>query len=292
MGSTQTLVLSAEDVQQALSLEQALQALAGAHTAYSSKKAVQPNRLHIPVDRHHGRLLVMSAYVEPIDALVVKVVGGFHDNPARGLPAGYGVVILHDAETGAIVSVMDGFHLTGFRTAATAVLATQHMANPNPGTLAIIGGGYIGRVTAICAGQTLGIKRILVSSRRHSTTEEFVKEVEKEVSIPVMIALSAEEACRDADIIVTATASKEPVIEFKWIKPGAHINAVGSSVPTHREVDTATVQNSRVVVESIDATMAEAGDILVPLNAGEIGPEVIYAELGELISGEKRARIA
>jgi ornithine cyclodeaminase len=290
MNPVNTLILSAQQVKKVLPLDDALYVLSEAHVAYSNGMAVQPNRLQLPVEKHNGRLLVMTSFVEPLDALVVKVIGGFHDNPRRGLPAGYGLVVLHDAETGAIASIMDGFYLTGFRTAATAVLASKVLSNPEPKVLAVIGGGFIGQISALCSAKAFNLTRIIVFSRTNKTANSFKVALEPEIDAPIDIATSPKDACEDADIIITATASKVPVIRHEWIKPGCHVNAVGSSLPTSREVDTAIVQNSVVIVESMEATMAEAGDILIPLRAGDVGSDVVHAELGEVIAKRKTGR--
>lgn len=285
-----TRILSASEVAKLLSLEEVLDVLSQAHVAFSSGETVQPTRLQLPVSIHNGRLLIMPSYIQPIEALAVKIVGGFHDNTKRGFPAAYGILILHDAETGAILSVMDGAYLTGLRTAATAVLATRTLANPDPQVLCILGGGYIGRMTTRCAVAVMDFKRVCVYSRTGSTAESFKDELASQIPTPIEIAPTPEAACRDADVIVTATASKEPVLHFDWLKPGVHINALGSSLPDHREIDAKTMSHALVIVESIEATMAEAGDILIPLETGEIKKTIIHAELGEVISGDKRGR--
>jgi ornithine cyclodeaminase/alanine dehydrogenase len=286
-----TLILSEGDVRQVLTFLDTVEALGPAHQVFSRGEAVQPTRLQLPVDKHNGRLLIMPGYIPSSDALTVKIVGGFHDNRALGLPAAFGIVILHDAKTGEIIAIMDGAHLTGVRTAAAAVLATRYMGRPAAKQLTILGGGYIGRMCARAFTAEFQLAQIRVHSRTKATAIGFKEELLDEVDCDIEVVEDPAEACSGADIIVTATASKEPVLHYDWIKPGAHINAMGSSLPGSREVDTKTIQNARLAVESREATMAEAGDILVPLRKGEISEDVIFAEIGEIIAGDKPGRL-
>lgn len=285
-----TLILSESDVRQVLTFSDTVEALGPAHAAFSKGDAVQPTRLQLPVEKHNGRLLIMPGFIPTSDALAVKIVGGFHDNRALGLPSAFGIVILHDAQTGEIISVMDGAHLTGVRTAAAAVLATRHMARPGSKTLTVLGGGYIGRMCARAFSEELQLEGIFVHSRTEATAIGFKEELEAELDAAIEVFDDPEDACRGADIIVTATASKNPVLRYDWLEPGAHINAMGSSLPDAREVDTTTIQNARLVVESRQATLAEAGDVLVPLHNGDVSEQVIFAEIGEVIAGDKPGR--
>jgi ornithine cyclodeaminase/alanine dehydrogenase len=285
-----TLILSESDVRRVLTFSETVEVLGPAHAAFSKGDAVQPTRMQLPVEKHNGRLLIMPGFIPTSDALAVKIVGGFHDNRALGLPSAFGIVILHDAQTGEIVSVMDGAHLTGVRTAAAAVLATRHMARPGGTTLAVLGGGYIGRMCARAFSEDLQLEQIRVHSRTKATAVGFKEELEDDLDAVIEVFEDPEDACHGADILVTATASKQPVLHYDWLEPGAHINAMGSSLPDSREVDTKIIQNARLVVESRQATMAEAGDVLVPLRNGDVSEQVIFAEIGEVVAGDKPGR--
>jgi ornithine cyclodeaminase/alanine dehydrogenase-like protein (mu-crystallin family) len=285
-----TLILSESDVRQVLTFSDTVKVLEPAHLAFSKGEAVQPTRLQLPVEKYNGRLLIMPGFIPSSGSLAVKIVGGFHDNRELGLPSAFGIVILHDAQTGEIIAVMDGAHLTGVRTAATAVLATRYMSRPRPKKLTILGGGYIGRMCARAFSEELQLNQIRVHSRTKATATGFKEELEDELDAAIEVFEDPESACRGADVLVTATASKNPVLHYDWLEPGAHINAMGSSLPDSREVDTKIIQHARLIVESRQATLAEAGDVLVPLHNGEVSSEVIFAEIGEVIAGHKPGR--
>ncbi|HLA80726.1 MAG TPA: ornithine cyclodeaminase family protein, partial [Thermoleophilia bacterium] len=285
-----TLILTSKELRQLLTLDDVLRALSEAHVAFSKGDAVQPVRMQMPVAKHNGRLLIMPSYLPSNEALTVKILAGFHDNTLRGLPPAYAVIIVLDPETGNILALMDGGYITGLRTAGASVLASRHLANPDSGVLAIIGGGYIGRMCGRTFAEDRDLEQILVFSRTPATAQAFKDELDAELDVPISIAATAEEACRSADIIVTATAAEQPVLRYAWLKPGAHINAVGSSLPHAREVDTECVKRALLVVESRAATLAEAGDIVIPLRQGEIDNDVIHAELGEVIAATKLGR--
>ncbi len=284
------LVLSRDDVSKLLTVKETVEALAQAHVAFSAGRAVQPTRIQVPVPEYQGRLLVMPGSIPSMNALAVKLVGGYEENRKLGLPSSFGILILLDIKTGEILAVMDGAHITGVRTAAAAVLATRHMARPDWRVLSIIGGGYIGRWTCTAFAESFALDRIVLYSRSLATVESFVKELGDNVQVPLEVAPSAKEACRRADVIVTATAADQPVLEYAWLRPGTHINAVGSSLPDRREIDAETVKHARLVVESREAALREAGDILIPLQAGEITRDAIQAELGEVVAGSRPGR--
>jgi ornithine cyclodeaminase/alanine dehydrogenase-like protein (mu-crystallin family) len=285
-----TLILTSKDLRKILTLDEVLQALSDAHVAFSKGDVVQPVRMQMPVAKHNGRLLIMPCYLPSSETLTLKLLAGYHDNTALGLPPAFAVISLLDPLTGNIISLMDGGYITGLRTAATSVLASRHLANPGSKSLAIIGGGYIGRMCGRAFAEDRTLAEIVVHSRTHTTAEAFKKELDAELDVPIRIADTAEAACHSADIIVTATAAAEPVLRYAWVKPGAHINAIGSSLPAAREVDTECIRRALLVVESHAAAMAEAGDIVIPLRQGEITDAVIHAELGEVIAGTKPGR--
>lgn len=285
-----TLILNEHEMKSVLPLAATLEALAEAHKQFSSQESVQPIRTQLPVDKHNGRLLIMPSYLTGSEALSVKILAGYHDNTKIGLPSTYAVVVLHDPKTGNIISIMDGTYLTGLRTAATAVLASKYMARKESDILAIIGGGFIGIMSALSFSEAFELSKILVYSRSKETVQNFIQEVRAEIEIPIETIDDVETACRSADIIVAATAAKDPIIKYSWLKSGTHINALGSSLRDHREVDSETILKSRVVVESREAALGEAGDIIIPLNDGEVSESVIFAELGELVSEQRLGR--
>jgi ornithine cyclodeaminase len=167
--------------------------------------------------------------------------------------------------------------ITALRTAAVSAVATRALARPEARTLAILGAGVQGRSHLEALRAVHEFERVVAWSP-HSTLDGAEQ------------ASGAEEALRDADVVVTATTAREPIVRREWLKPGAHVNAVGSSIPTTRELDTATMAAAALFVDRRESTLNESGDYLFAAREGAIGPEHIRAELGEVLTGAAEGR--
>jgi len=202
-------------------------------------------------------------------------------NRARGLDSHQGFVALFDGETGQLRTLVNASAITAIRTAAVSAVATKLLARPGSTTLGILGAGTQGRSHLEAMRAVLPIERVKVWSRTPGSASE-VGDVE-EVATP-------EEAARDVDVLVTATSASEPIVRREWLPDGVHINAVGSSIPTTRELDTATIVDAALYVDRRESTLNEAGDYLFPAAEGAIGPDHIRGELGELLIGSAEGR--
>ena len=202
-------------------------------------------------------------------------------NRARGLDSHQGFVALFDGETGQLRTLVNASAITAIRTAAVSAVATKLLARPGSTTLGILGAGTQGRSHLEAMRAVLPIERVKVWSRTPGSASE-VGDVE-EVATP-------EEAARDVDVLVTATSASEPIVRREWLPDGVHINAVGSSIPTTRELDTATIVDAALYVDRRESTLNEAGDYLFPAAEGAIGPDHIRGELGELVIGSVEGR--
>jgi ornithine cyclodeaminase len=284
------LVLSEKQVQSLIEVEELIAALEQAHTQYSTGKAVMPVRLVVPLPEIRGRITSMPAYLSADKALGMKVVTYFQDNPQYNLPAILGTVMLFSAESGKIIAVMDGSSITAIRTACASAMATKALANAEAPVLGILGAGVQARahIRALC--RVRSISKIKLYSPSGKSGAAVKRDLESDVEAAVEIARSAEDAVRDSDLIVTATTSNAPVLSREWLKPGAHINAVGSHRPDQREIDGATVALAKLVVDSREAIMAECGDILLAIKEGSISESHIHAEIGDVLAGTKPAR--
>jgi ornithine cyclodeaminase len=208
----------------------------------------------------------------------LKTIAIFPGNSARGLDSHQGFVALFDGETGVPLTLMNAGAITAIRTAAVSGVATRLLAREDAKTLAILGAGIQGKSHLEAMQAVRDFDRVVVWSR----TPGKIAGVEE--------APTAAEAVRDADVVVTATYAAEPILERAWLKPGVHINAVGSSIPTTRELDSATIRDAALFVDRRESTLNEAGDFLIPQREGAIGPEHIRAELGELLIGSAEGR--
>jgi ornithine cyclodeaminase len=210
-------------------------------------------------------------------------------NPARGLDAHQGVVTLFDGDTGRPTAILDASAITAIRTAAVTALATRVLARPGARELAIIGAG----VQAAAHLEALRAVRDFAAVRIYAPTAEHVRDVivGADLDVPIAAAASAEEAVRGADVVVTATSSREPVLRREWLADGAHVNAVGASTPNARELDVETVADAALFADSRESLRNEAGEYLLAVEQGAIpGEEHVRAELGEVLAGLRPGR--
>jgi alanine dehydrogenase len=289
-GEKMIRILSRQDVQQALSMEEAVEAVKSAFAQLSSGKADVPLRAALPVDQHNGVTLFMPAYLATDDQMAVKIVSVFNDNPTKGLPLIYALVVVVDAETGKPSAVMDGGYLTALRTGAASGAATDLLARTDARTAAVFGAGVQGRtqLEAVCAVRD--IQEAWVFDLVPEQARAFASEMGQGLAIEVNVVGKPSEAVARADVICTATTSSAPVFEDADVRPGTHINAVGAYTPQMQEIPGETVVRAKVVIDHREASLAEAGDLLIPIKEGMIGEEHIYAELGEICAGLKPGR--
>lgn len=290
------LILSRHDVEQLLTMADALTAVEEGFRQLALGAVAMPQRNATPIAPHNGLHLAMPAYVGgAIDALTIKVVTVYGDNPRiHNLPMIQGALMVHDAQTGQLLALMDAEHLTAMRTGAASGVATKYLAREDAETVTLFGAGALGpgQLAAVCAVRP--IKRAYLITRTGEKDAEFCSQMSTELGIPIHAThggpLDAQHAVEQADIICTATNSATPLFDGNWVKPGTHINAVGAYTAKMRELDTTTVRNSRVFVDRHEAAQAEAGDICMPIAAGELTYDHVAGELGQVITDEVAGR--
>jgi ornithine cyclodeaminase len=276
-------------------MRECIELMKTAFTQVSMGQAAVPLRTQIPILSNEGVTLFMPAYLAQSGDLGAKIVSVFSHNPERDLPTIHAVVIVLDSTTGVPVALMDGAYLTALRTGAASGAATDLLARKDAHVVAIFGAGTQGRtqLEAVCTVRS--ITRVLVFDINPEQAVSYVNEMRaRGAPIPgeIHIAASPEEAISQADIVCTATTSIQPLFDGRKLRPGTHINAVGAYTPQMQEVDAETVQRAKVVIDSRQASLTEAGDLIIPLKQGVITEEHIYAEIGEVIAGLKPGRIS
>ena len=207
-----------------------------------------------------------------------------------GKDAHQGAVMLFSTETGELLALMNASEITALRTAAVSAVATRLLAREDAERLAIIGAGVQARTHLEALACVRTIKHARVACRNIEHAQQLVDEMRAKVSFPIEPVRTNEEAVRDADVIVTATSSLEPVIKREWISSGAHVNAIGTHSPSSREVDSATMSVARIFVDRRESALNEAGDYLLAAQEGVVTPESIVAEIGELLIGTNSGR--
>jgi ornithine cyclodeaminase/alanine dehydrogenase-like protein (mu-crystallin family) len=279
------LVLNQEEVERLLDMEGCIAAMEGALAALARGEVHVPLRFVMRPGDEPSLLGLMPAHRAggtPLYSL--KTVAVFPDNPKRGLDAHQGTVTLFDGETGEVRVLMNASAITAIRTAAVSAVATRLLARKDARVLGILGAG----VQARSHLEALPLVRNFDTVRIFSRTLEHAQALAAQVGAEAVD--TAEEAVRDADVVVTATSSAEPVLAREWLKPGAHVNAIGGRPPQMTELDTATIADSAFYVDRRESAEAEAGDYRAAVEGGAIGPDHIRAELGELVIGVKPGR--
>ncbi len=286
------LALSEKEVRGLLHIEELIDVLEQAHIQFSTGKAVMPVRLVVPLPQIKGRLTSMPAYLSEGSALGMKVVTYFQDNPGQGLAAILATIALYSTETGKLLVLMDGSYITAIRTACASAVATKALANPETPVLGILGAGTQARahIRALC--KVRKIARVKVFSQSGKSAELLKKELESEVGVEIEPVSTAIEAVRATDLLATVTTAKDPILSADWLKPGVHINAVGSHRPDIREIDGATIKGAKLVVDSRAAIKSECGDILLAIREGAIAEDHVTAEIGEVLTGSKPGRVS
>ena len=285
-----TLILNRSEVASMLTMKDCMEAVEQAFAELASGTAVLPLRTAIsPPD---GISLYMPAYLKQMGALACKVVTVYKNNPSKHkLPTTIGKVLLQDPETGDVICIMDGGFLTAVRTGAASGVATNYLARKDAGQVAgIFGAGVQARMQLWAVAEARKLSRAYIYDLSDEAVKKFIAEMGPKLDLEIIAASSADEMMK-CDILVTATSSSTPLFDGNKVKEGAHINGIGSHTPNARELDSAIVKRSKFVGDSREACFKEAGDIMIPVNAGEIPVEHFYAELGELITGKKTARV-
>jgi ornithine cyclodeaminase len=285
------LVLNQSEIEQLLPMHDCITVMTDALTALANSQVHLPLRMVVRPPKAAGVMALMPAHVAGDNAaLGVKVINVFNGNPAKGKDSHQGAVLLFDADTGEPLAMMNASAITAIRTAAVSGVATRLLAREDAGNLAIIGSGVQARSHLAAMACVRSIRRARIVSRHFDHAQNFAAEMQSHYAFPIEPVATIEAAVRDADLIVTATSSSEPVVQREWIAPGAHLNVVGASQPHAREIDTATMAAASLFVDRRESTLNESGDYLQAAREGVIGPEHIRAEIGEVLIGAQGGR--
>lgn len=288
------LVLSQNDVKTVLSMTEAIEAVEHAFIDVAQKRVIIPERHQIGVGSQGADMLVMSGNIGDEERLGVKIVSLFPKNRFKGLPNTVGVMLLVDNTDGTLAAVMDGTYLTSLRTGAASAVATKVLANPDASTLGIIGAGSIAPLQAEAVMEVRPITRILVFDRHPDRRERLARELEATASlagrkVEAFAVPSAEELCRGSDIICSCTTATIPVVRAEWLRPGAHVNGVGTFSPAMQEVDEPFVSACSVLAVDSKPAALRPGDLANPLAKGLVTEDSIF-EIGEILTGSAGRR--
>jgi ornithine cyclodeaminase/alanine dehydrogenase-like protein (mu-crystallin family) len=278
----QIRILTAADIRSALSMDEAIDAVARAYGQLSAGKATMPLRSRFHTDK--GVTLIMPAHLHESGDFAVKIVSVYPDNPKLGLPTVAATVLALDPQTGMPLALMEGDSLTALRTGAAGGVAARYLARADAATVALFGAGVQARSQLRAAMAVRNIERVLIVDPFENAARQLADDISGWTDAPeALLAESAQAAVSRADIVLAATTTTTPLFDGHDLKPGTHITGVGSFTPDMQEIDAATIGRARVVVDQRDAAMAEAGDII-------IGRATIDAEIGEIVNGDRPGR--
>ena len=262
--------LDEASVRAVLDWDPLIAAMEPALAAFSSGRVVQPVRNMLTIEENKRYLGVMPAVTE--EAMGLKLVSFYPGNADTGLPTHLAMILLFRPDTGEPLAVMDGRLITEMRPAAVAAAVTRHLASAESRVLALLGSGAQASAHLEALSRVRRFDEVRVWSQTSTHAQSFAEEHDARV------APDAQTAVRDADVIVTATNAREPILRGAWLKPGVHINAVGSPRPTWRELDNEAMTSGALVVDSREAVLKESGDVI-------LSKAPIYAEVGEIFAG-------
>ena len=284
------LFLSDDEIAEILTMREAIDAVEAAFGEYAKGMVTMPPRSTIMLERYGGSVSLMPSYLEETDALATKIISIYPDNPSKGLPTTAAWIVVNDPETGVIEALLDGTYLTAVRTGAVTGVAARYLAPKDSRVAAIIGCGIQGRTQAWAVAETCELDTMRIHDLSSESMRRFSEEMGPKLGVEIVQARSGAEAVSGADVVVTATTSKDPVVRREWLGERVHLSAIGSFYPDYRELDTDIIKEAKVVVDSREAVMEEAGDILIPIGEGAITEDHIHAELGEVVLGRKEGR--
>jgi ornithine cyclodeaminase len=284
------LVINQQDVNELLPMRACIDVMASALSTLARGDAVLPLRTILVYPDGTGAFGVMPAYLGTPRTVGAKVISVMPANHGTEFDSHQGAVLLFDSVNGSVAAVLDATPITAIRTAAVSAVATRELARENASSLAIVGSGVQAHahLEAMCAVRP--IKTLRVYSRNRANCQQLADVARDKFKLDASVAASGQDAVRHADIVCTVTASTEPVVFGEWFSPGAHVNAVGSSQRTARELDSEAIVRSRLYVDRRESALKESGDILFPLQAGDIGPDHIVGEIGDVLIGRAPRR--
>jgi alanine dehydrogenase len=284
------LLLTHTDVQKLLDMRELIDAMERAQVQYSSGRTVLPMRSSVVLPQFKGDMELMPGFLEEDNVFGVKVLQLRFDNPSVGLPIVHATILIHDPPTGRLLAIVEGAGITAARTAAVSGVATRYLARPDAAKVGMIGAGRQARTHLWAMLTVRPVRSVRVYDSKPEARGRFKEEMEARFGIPIEAVATAEDAVRDADILVLSTTSSTPVVSSSWLPDGLHINSIASFAPDAREMDTDTIRRAKLVVDSREAAFHEAGDILIPLAEGAIGRDHVHAEVGEIASGAREGR--
>ena len=271
----------------------AVDAMRGAFRADGEGRAHVPAVINLDVPAHRGEFHVKTALIDGVPHVAVKIASGFYDNPSKGLPSGSGLIAVFDAATGLPAALLlDNGFLTDIRTGAAGAVAAEVLAPAAIGTVGVLGSGLQARHQVRCLRCVRAFQRLVAWSPERTHLDAYIKEMRGE-GFDARAAATPEAVCREADLLITATPSRTPLVQAEWLRPGQHVTALGSDSPGKQELDAACLERADLLVVDRLTQCASFGELRHALDAGLLRPDRVVlatAELGEIVAGVRPGR--
>lgn len=285
-----TLLLKKSDVCELLDIEKVIASVEEGYKAFCSGQVIQPGIVSVEIPEQNGEMDVKAGYSQNTRMISVKCASGFYDNQKKTeLPNSMSTVLLFDGSTGFPLCIMDGSLITGYRTGAAGAVSVKLLARKDAKTAAVIGTGEQARMQVLALSAVHPVEKILAWGRSAEQLSIYQKEMEKALGCKVEICSDPKTAVESADIVVTTTPSRTPILKREWIRPGTHIIAVGADMEGKQELDAAIFKGARIVVDNLGQCVSR-GETQNPLKQGIIRPSDIHCEIGEILLGRKPGR--
>lgn len=283
------LVLARDDISAILTIDDTINAVKNAFRELHSKARL-PARTVMEFPEIDGWMAIMPSSLKSLGALGTKVVTVFKNNPQKSKPTTMATMLLNDANTGEPLAIMEAGLITAMRTGAASAIATKHLARKDSSTVGIFGAGTQAKFQLLGVSRIRNLRTVKIYAQTRAKSEALAKEMARTLDADVRIVNSSKEAVKGSDVIITATTSPTPVFDGRWLEDGTHVNAIGAHTKSTRELDTYAMAKAKIVVESREVALAEAGEILIPMSEGKMKKDQIYADLSELVTGKKKGR--
>ena len=249
-----------------------------------------PAVINLDVPHARGEFHIKTARIDGVPFIAVKIASGFYDNPAKGLPSGSGLMVVFDALTGLPAALLlDNGFLTDIRTGAAGALAADVLARRSIDVVGVLGSGVQARFQVQCLREVRRIQKVVAWSPNATHVEAYVAEMRAE-GLAAESRPTPEAVCREADVLVTATPSREPLVRAEWLRPGQHVTAVGSDSPGKHELDPACLGRADLVVVDRLTQCAAFGELRQGIESGTFGADRVHGELGAVVAGAKSGR--
>ena len=281
----ETILLNQSQVKELTTMKEIIENVETAYKFHAERKVQMPPKEYIFYKKFRGDLRIMPCFIRGLDESGVKNVNVHPDNPRKySLPTVMAMIELVDPKTGFPVSVMDGTWITDMRTGAAAGVATKYLARDNSEILGLVGAGVQALTGLEAINEVMDIKEVRVSCRTCETRDIFAQRASEKYGIPVKAVDTIKEAVQGADVLLTTTPAREPVVKSKWVSPGTHINAMGADAPGKQELDSHILQKAKIIIDCWDQA-SHSGEINIPVQEGLVRQSDIQGKIGDVIIG-------